>query len=220
MLLWSVNPWHLLSSWGVLSCDKTFLGTCNTHIYLSQITSPRRIKVQIPPKSTLGNLWVLLELLHEYGWGVIYRSWSDSKTAPSPKPTTTWLWTWSTPHSLQAVQQVGEHPFQVALMGLNLFKAAQLVSASFKQMDWSQSSLCNLAGLRVTLRNLACLLLRRGLVNLLSFRNFLKLFEFAFLLKEFPSYKIEHFQSGRKLLHSTHKFQFFHVSSETVRLIS
>jgi hypothetical protein len=35
----------------------------------------------------------------------------------------------------------------------------------------------------VTLRNLACLLLRRGLVNLLSFRNFLKLFE---LFKELP----------------------------------
>lgn len=34
-----------------------------THIYLAQIGSPQQIKLQIPPKPTLVNQWVSLELL-------------------------------------------------------------------------------------------------------------------------------------------------------------
>lgn len=86
---------------------------------------------------------------------------SDSKTAPSPRPTPigwqlTRLGTWST---------------------LPSWQAAQLVSASFKQLAWSQS-LCSVASLGVTLCHLTCLLWgRRDTVTLVSFRTSWSYFE-------------------------------------------
>lgn len=62
-----------------------------------------------------------------------------------------------------------------ACVGLILFQATLLVSASSKQLVWCQSLLCRYACLRVTL-SFFCLLLERGaIVSLVSFRNFLKL---------------------------------------------
>lgn len=43
-------------------------GTCKTQVYAFQITSPLGLKVQIPPKSNLGNQWVLLRSFRGYGW--------------------------------------------------------------------------------------------------------------------------------------------------------
>jgi hypothetical protein len=76
-------------------------------------------------------------------------------------------------------------------------KVAQLVSASSRQLVWSQS-LGSLSPLKVSVQLSFCLwerdshlllltLAGRGLVNLVHFRDFLKLFElFTSLLKELP----------------------------------
>jgi hypothetical protein len=87
------------------------------------------------------------------------------------------LGTWSAVHSLQAHQQIGECPFQVtqlskALLGssatfcfsqaTNLVLETSLQLSSLTFYEHSQSLLCMLAG--------------KGLVNLLSFSDILKLF--------------------------------------------
>jgi hypothetical protein len=61
-------------------------------------------------------------------------------------------------------------------VGLNLFQVAWLVTASSRQLVWPQSLLCSLTGLRVNLGPSFLLTqVGRGLVNLVSFRDFLKL---------------------------------------------
>lgn len=93
--------------------------------------------------------------LQDNGWGVTYRGRKDSKTAVSPSPLH-WGWeptklgTWSSLHSLQAAHQVGGCLFQVP--------------------QWPK-----LASSRQFLFSLQLTLAGRGLVNLLSFREFLKL---------------------------------------------
>lgn len=125
-----------------------------------------------------------------------------TQTAASSKPTPTWVTahqSWSTWHSLQ-ISQVGECPFQVALLlrassrqlGLSFFHAVLLLF--LLQAAW----LCLLAGSLPCYRvffpaqlvyQLTLLftysLGRRNLVNLVSFRDFLKLICLLPVIKSF-----------------------------------
>lgn len=47
------------------------------------------------------------------------------------------LGTWNTTPSLQAAQQVGMGSLKVTAVGLNLFQAALLISASSRQLVWT-----------------------------------------------------------------------------------
>lgn len=123
--------------------------------------------------------------------GVTYRIRKDAQTAAWPKPTPacwqlTKLGTWSTLHSLQAVQQVERVSYSGTSLALNLFPAL----GWFLHFPGSWSSLrvfvalfglgglCSLASLswRGVLSLLLLMLAGKELVNLVSFRNFLKLF--------------------------------------------
>ena len=130
----------------------------------------------IPPKSSLVNQWVLLD---EYGWKLNYRSRNDSKTAASPKSTPACVKALRAGTLKHTAQPQGslrgwKESFPDISVGLNIFQASQLVSASCKQLDWS---------LRLSFlppeeysQLLLLTLTERGPLNLASFRNFLKLF--------------------------------------------
>lgn len=79
-------------------------------------------------------------------------------------------------YSLQAVQRVGVS-FPGASVGLNLIPVILLDSASSRQLVWSVSLLCSLACLRGTLsvQTFSITVAGQGLLNLISFRDFLKL---------------------------------------------
>lgn len=58
------NTWSHRSTLVHCCCvTKLFLGSCHTPVYSPQIGNPRQTKVQISPKSTLGNLWPLLSFI-------------------------------------------------------------------------------------------------------------------------------------------------------------
>ena len=89
-------------------------------------------------------------------------------------------------------------------VGLNLFQVAWLVTASSRQLVWPQSLLCSLTGLRVNLGpSLLLTQVGRGLVNLVSFRDFLKLSRVVHLPVLMASLEHVIFQSQRKLLYQS-----------------
>ena len=106
--------------------------------------------------------------------------------------------TWSALHSHQAAPQVEECPFQVPQVSrLNLFQEADLVWVVFAGFLLWESSLklslleswllsclsllCSSAS-EVDSQSVLLILIGRGLVNLVSFRDFLKLFWVTHLL--------------------------------------
>lgn len=161
--LWRPEPHH-----GLL-CDKSFLEKATTLIYLPQIGSPWQIKVQIPSNCSLGKpmsftevaLWVR-GYLREQKW---------------PKPTLAWVTAYKAGNLEHMPQLVGSSTcwqvsFPGILVGLHLFQAAPLVSASSTHRVWSQESLwlfSSESSLQLSLPHLSlalsfyCLLLtRRG----------------------------------------------------------
>lgn len=107
------------------------------------------------------------------------------KKAASPKVTTGWV----TAHK---ILEPGEHSRQLRRLesvlsnesvGLNLFHVPKLVSSFSSQLVWSQSLLYSFACVMVTLSSVYYLLMdRRGLGNLVSFGNLLKIFRFCPLI--------------------------------------
>ena len=174
---------------------KFFLGRHITHVYSTQIGDPQQTKIEVTSKFYLVNQWVLLGLLTGIWVMVIYRNRSDSKTAASPKPTLLWVaahkagnWNMSQlPVSQQLECALSRNlscskPLPGSLMGFCFYQARGL---------W-QSLLCSLTMLRFFFAGWLCsfegdswlLLLTlagRGLVNLLYFRDFLKLFWVVYL---------------------------------------
>lgn len=122
----------------------------STHVYSPQTGSPQHSEVHIPPHSNLVNHWVLL--------GVTYNNIGEG------------LFT-----GVEIIQRQLHHqsPFQHG-WELNVFQAAKLTSAFSRQLIWSQGFLCSLSCMRVTLKS-PVYSWRRGLVNLVSFGDFLKL---------------------------------------------
>ena len=119
--------------------------------------------------------------LQEHGWGVTYRSRNDTWTALSPKPTPALGQLMKARNLEHPAQPEGNSEnwrvsFLSDSVGLNLFQVAWLVTASSRQLVWPQSLLCSLTGLRVNPGpSLLLTQVGRGLVNLVSFRDFLKL---------------------------------------------
>lgn len=155
--------------------------------------------------------------------GVTYRRENDSKTGvmchlgwDAPRWQLTKLGSWHTLHSLLTAQRVGECPFPDASVGLkNLpgFSAGFFWSQSFTgQLVWIFLAawlllaipLCSSAvfSQRGDLLLLLLTLLGRGLVNLLSFRDFWKLSWVVYLLAQRGSLQVAMFRSWRKLLYN------------------
>lgn len=117
------------------SCDKT---VSRETYHICRLTPEWNPQIEDTSMDTtkvqFGESWVLLGLFA----GVWVRDYlqkqrNDSKAAASPRPTQhewqlTKLLTWSTRHSQKAAQQVGMS-FPSVSICLNLFKAAQLLSA-------------------------------------------------------------------------------------------
>lgn len=104
------------------------------------------------------------------------------------------LGTWSILHSLQTSQQFPKCSFQVTQLGLNFFQAAQLVSASSRCQSSARIFAAQLfwVGLSAFILTMS----GRGLMSLVSFRDFLNSFElFTFLFKKFPC-RMECFSLG------------------------
>lgn len=108
------------------------------------------------------------------------------QSAPQHGWQLTKLGIWNGQHSLRLINKF-ENVLSKVSVRLDLFQAAQLVSAPSKQLVWSQSRRWSLSCLRVYCvaqlpsiwRGLSVLLLAlpgRGLVNLVSFRDLMRLF--------------------------------------------
>ena len=128
----SVCIMHLGFDHSMFFCNLLFLKIHNVHVYSFQIENPQQTKVQIPPKSNLVNQWVFIEMT--------YRDLSD-RTQTGVETTQTTVSTkqpqfisWEPrAHCTDCRQLSGlEMSFPGASVGLNLFQAAWLVSASSK----------------------------------------------------------------------------------------
>lgn len=82
---------------------------------------------------------------------------------------------WAPGALCQACRQLNrlENFLSRCLIGLNHFQEAQIVSASFYQLAWSQ--------FRLLLLQAIIILAGRGRVNLVGFRDFLKLFRVVYV---------------------------------------
>ena len=128
------------------NCTATglFLRRGNTPVSTPQVGSTQQTKVQISAKSNFVNPWVLLEL-QEFGWGVTCRSRNDAKTGYHWSPAQygwqlTKVEACNIRSCLQAAQQVGDPPFQVAQLVYTYSRQLQMASASSRQLVWSQDS--------------------------------------------------------------------------------
>lgn len=133
----------------------------------------------------------------DVGEGLLTGTEMTQREAASPNPTLVWeksqeLEIWSTQHSLLAAQQVGECSFSVAqlvctsLMKLGwLFPVSSWADLCSFHAAWCEPLLRKSACLRITLSSLYSR--RRGLVNLVGFRDFWSYFElFASCLNGHP----------------------------------
>lgn len=114
--------------------------------------------------------------------GVTYRSRNDPKTAASAKSTPAWVdssQSWVPEHT---AQPAGSSPaWRVSFAGdsvdLSLFQVSQLISASFRLLDLSPYSLQLGSSKNHSPQSFLFLSLGgRSLLNLVNFRDFLKLF--------------------------------------------
>lgn len=135
---------------------KLFLGRHNTHVHSSQIGKPCQTKYGHHQSPTW---WTI-----EFYWGSLQKQkWQLHYHGP-PSTGDHWqkLRTWSTLCNLQAAQGIEESSFpSESLPG-----------------SWSDFNLCRLACLRIscTAQLLLFTMGGRGLVNLVSFKDFLELF--------------------------------------------
>lgn len=148
-----------------------FLGRCNSHVYSPQEWP----KYGYHWSSTWVNQWVLLGLLTGvwlrgyYSQGQKWlRESSITKAHPNVGDCSQKLGTWNILHRKQAGQQIES----VLFKWLNLVLRVFFIAFSHLSSD-SQLLLFPLT--------------ERSLVNLVHFRDFLKLFEFTLLLKELPA---------------------------------
>lgn len=142
-------------------------------LFMCLLTSDKEpTRELLSPKSDLVNQWVLLLLLRGM-WVKGDRSRNNSQSAviikahPCMDGSSQKLKVWSTLPCLQATHWLES----ILCMLLSWFVPLS------RQLNWSLLLPSNLACLRLSLKSLYCLYLGgRDLVNLFSFRNFLKLF--------------------------------------------
>lgn len=168
---------------------KRFLRRCNIHIYSTQTEIPLQTKVQIPPKSNLVSQRVLWRLLI----GIWVKSYLPNRnnsyiTKPTQRGDSSQIWE---PRNHTACRQLNRskrvpfkcfgcsEPLPRNLAYLCFFQAVGLVLESF----------CSLPCLRETLSSYRLhILAGRHFVNLLIFRDFLKLFwVVCFVLGSLPA---------------------------------
>ena len=161
---------------------RCFLGICNTRLLSER--EPTTDQKTGTTEVQLGEPWVSPgSLMWIHRREVTYRSRNNSQTAALPKPTPAQVTAHIAGNLEHAAQPAGSSTswrvsFPSDKAGVNLFQAAGLVSVF---LDFNPATILGLS--EKMLGHLYWLLLGwRGLVNLVSFRDFLKLFRAIYFL--------------------------------------